>query len=549
METVAEGRETDMLVVGSGAAGLVAALAARTEGRSVTVVEKAGTIGGTTATSAGVVWVPNNRHMRDLGMTDSREDAITYMTRLSDGRSEEAAIAAFVDAAPAVIDFLEEATGLRFKVLEQYPDYFAEFPGGKPCGRSLDSGLFDTNELGPWKDRLRASPIFQFVPMSVTEFFAWKAGVEPMNVPIDTVMKRVGDGFVGYGAALVGQLFRACLACGVEFLIPRQAQGFLVENGRVVGLRTTHDGKQSELRARRGVVLASGGFEWDRALCARFLGGVLTHPASPPSNQGDGLRMLMTLGVGLANTTEAWWCPTVSIPGEEYDGAPLFRGEFTIRALPHSIIVNRKGARFVNEAHNYNDLMKAFFRFDPATYERPNFPAWLVFDSTHVEKYPVLTSLPGSPPPQWVPRGATIAELASTIGADPSGLSATVKRFNGFAVAGVDADFARGEALYDRVYGDARESNPCLGALQKPPFYALQLHAGALGTKGGARVDTHARVLRPDGAPIPGLYAAGNVAAACAGAGYPGAGATIAAAMTFGYLAGRHAASIGDAPH
>jgi succinate dehydrogenase/fumarate reductase flavoprotein subunit len=295
-------------------------------------------------------------------------------------------------------------------------------------------------------------------------------------------------------------------------------------------------------------VLASGGFEWDRALCAQFLGGVLTHPPSVPSNEGDGLRMLMSLGAALGNMSEAWWCPSVAVPDEAYDGAPLFRGEFTMRPLPHTIIVNRRGERFVNEAHNYNDLMKAFFRFDPAVYDRPNLPAWLVFDSNFVEKYPVLSSMPGMPLPQWIARGATLAELAGRLGIDAGGLAASVERFNRFAASGVDGDFARGRALYDGVYGDPyHKPNPCLGPLDKPPYFALPIHPGALGTKGGARVDVHARVLRPDGAPIPGLYAAGNAAAACMGAGYPGAGATIAAALTFGFIAGRHAAKEEDA--
>jgi hypothetical protein len=256
--------------------------------------------------------------------------------------------------------------------------------------------------------------------------------------------------------------------------------------------------------------------------------------------------MLMSLGAALANMNEAWWCPSVAIPDETYDEAPFFRGEFTMRALPHTIIVNRQGKRFVNEAHNYNDLMKAFFQFDPTAYDRPNLPAWLVFDSNFVEKYPVLTSMPGMGLPDWIKRGNTLGELAGRLGVDAGGLAQTVERFNRFAARGVDQDLSRGQAQYDGVYGDPHfEPNPCLGPLDRPPFYALQIYPGTLGTKGGAQIDEHARVLRPDASPIDGLYAAGNVAAACMGAGYPGAGATIAAAMTFGFIAGRHAAKEG----
>jgi succinate dehydrogenase/fumarate reductase flavoprotein subunit len=549
MTDAGDALETEILIIGSGAAGLTAALAARDTGARVTVIERADAIGGTTAMSAGVVWVPNNPHMKAAGIADSRDEAIAYITRLGDGRADERTIAAFVDTAPQMIDFVEAKTALQFRILNTYPDYYAEFAGGKAAGRSLDSGLFDTNALGPWKDRLRKSPIFHMAPMSVTEFFEWKAGIEPANVPFDVVMRRVGDGYVGYGAALVGQLLGAALDCGVEVMLTTRAEDFLVgAGGKVAGALVTHDGRRRQLRARSATVLASGGFEWDRTLCAQFLGGVLTHPASPPANEGDGLRMLMTLGAALANTTEAWWCPTVAVPGERYDDAPLFRGEFTMRPLPHTMIVNRHGQRFANEAHNYNDLMKAFFRFDPATYARPNLPAWLIFDSNFVEKYPYLTSMPGQIPPQWIARGSTLGELAQCVGIDAEGLSATASRFNTFAAVGTDLDFGRGRALYDRVYGDPRHlPNACLGPLERPPFYALQIHPGALGTKGGARVDANAQVLRPNGAAVPGLYAAGNAAASCVGAGYPGAGATIAAAMTFGFIAGRHAAASADA--
>jgi hypothetical protein len=237
--------------------------------------------------------------------------------------------------------------------------------------------------------------------------------------------------------------------------------------------------------------------------------------------------------------TEAWWCPSVLVPGEEYDGRQLNRGDFATRSLPHSIIVNRRGQRFVNEAQNYNDLMKPFFTFDPFTYERPNLPAYLILDQSYIEKYVLLTFIPGMPIPDWIPRAPTLAELADKIGVDGAGLGETVARFNRLAADGVDPDFRRGESVYDHFYGDpANRPNPNLGPIVKPPFYALQVHPGAIGTKGGPRVNARAQVLHVSGAPIPGLYAAGNVMAGITGAGYPGAGSTIGTAMTFGYLAG-----------
>jgi hypothetical protein len=211
--------------------------------------------------------------------------------------------------------------------------------------------------------------------------------------------------------------------------------------------------------------------------------------------------------------------------------------------MPHSIIVNRRGVRFVNEAQNYNDLMKPFFTFDPLAYDRPNIPAWIILDQQYLERYALLTFMPGQKPPEWLPRASTLAELAATLGIDASGLESTVARFNRFAVEGRDPDFHRGESLYDRFYGDPDHAPSAnLGTLEKPPFYALQVHPGAIGTKGGTRVTPDGQVLRVDGEPIPGLYAAGNVMAGVTGPGYPGAGATIGAGMTFGYIAGTHAA-------
>jgi hypothetical protein len=443
-----------------------------------------------------------------------------------------------------MIEFVEGATPVAFQALARYPDYHPEFEGGKPGGRSLDPGLFDTNQLGPWKDRLRKSPVFGMTAMSVTEATDWGVFSKPSALPFALLAKRFKAGMVCYGGALVGGLLKALLDRGIEPMLETPVEELLVDDDRVVGVRARQGGKELLIGARRGVVLATGGFEWSPSLCARFLGGPLTHPNSPPGNEGDGLRMAMALGADLGNMSEAWWCPSLMVPGEEYDRKQLNRGDFATRSLPHSVIVNRRGQRFVNEAHNYNDVMKAFFAFDPVDYTRPNLPAWIVIDQQYLDRYALLTYVPGMPIPEWLIRADSIEELGLKIGVDARGLAATIARFNRFAVEGADPDFGRGASLYDRFYGDPdHPGNPNLGTLEKPPFYAIQVHPGAIGTKGGPRIDREARVLRVDGEPIPGLYAAGNVAAGVTGAGYPGAGATIGAAMTFGYIAGRHAAT------
>jgi hypothetical protein len=536
-------KETDVLVVGSGGAGLVAALAAEDGGASAMVLEKATVVGGTTAVSGGVVWVPTNHHMAEVGISDSRDEAIAYMKRLADGRSDDKLVETYVDQAPAMLRFVEKAASIPFTAIARYPDYHPEFPGGKPGGRSLDPGLFDSNELGDWKKHLRKSPIFGMTAMSVTEATDWGVFSSPLKLPFKLLAERYSKGFVCYGAALVGKLLKALLDRGMPPMLGVAARELIVEEGRVVGLRAAQGERELYIRAKKAVILASGGFEWNAALVKQFLGGVMTHPNSAPGNEGDGLKMAMSVGADLGNMSEAWWCPSVLIPGEEYDGKQLNRGDFAIRSMPHSIIVNRRGARFVNEAQNYNDLMKPFFAFESEAYERPNLPAFLILDQAFLDKYALLTIMPGQKPPAWLPSADTIEELARKVGIDATGLAATVARFNRFADEGVDQDFHRGDSLYDKFYGDPEQKpNPNLGALCKPPYYALQVHPGTIGTKGGARVNVDAQVLRVSGEPILGLYAAGNVIAAPAGAGYPGAGATIGSAMTFGYLAGRHAA-------
>ncbi len=548
-EGAAWGLEVDLVVIGSGGAGLTGAIAAHEAGLSVAVLEKSDVVGGTTAVSGGVVWVPNNHHMGAAGVEDSREDALKYVLRIADGRSDDALVERYIDEAPKMARWLEEHTTLRFSALGRYPDYHPELPGGRPGGRSMETGLFDTNQLGDWAPKLRRSPIFGATPMTVAEATDWGVFASPLSLPYGELAKRYKKGLVCYGASLIGNLLRSLLEAGVEPMLGTSATELVHgEDGAVTGVVAERGGETMRIRARRGVLLATGGFEWAEDLCRQFLGGELTHPNSPPISDGDGLRMAMAAGADLGNMSEAWWCPSVDVPGEEYDGTQLHRGEFAIRSLPHSIIVNRQGRRFVNEACNYNDLMKPFFNFEPNAYERPNLPAWLVLDSQFTSKYLLVTAVPGMSVPPFIQRGDTLEELAGVIGVDAAGLAATVERFNGFAAAGEDADFGRGVSTYDHFYGDPKQSpNPNLGAITEGPFYALQVHPGAIGTKGGPRTDEHGRVLKAGGGVVEGLYAAGNVMAGITGPGYPGAGSTIGTAMTFGWLAGRHAAAAGGA--
>lgn len=538
-------RTVDVVVMGSGGGGLLAALTVARAGGSVVLVEKASTIGGTTAVSGGVIWVPCNHRMAEAGVSDSRDAALTYMKRIADGRAPDELIERYLDAAPEMVRYVEAETEIQFTAMPSYPDYHPEFPGGVTGGRSLDNGLFDTTTLGAWQPKLRKNPITGRMPISIPEAMGWGVFWNPFGAPYQEVSARAKAGIVHGGAGLCGKLLKALLAAGVEPLLETPGEHLVVEDGRVVGLDVRHEGAPLRLRARKGVILASGGFEWNETYRKAFLPLELTHPVSPPQNTGDGLRMAMSVGAELGNMGEAWWTPAVALPGETYDGAPLYRSEFSVRCLPHSILVNRRGQRFTNESHNYNDMTKPYFHHDPVAYDRPNVPAWLMVDQQYLDKYVLITAVKGRPLPDWLIVADSLAELAEKTSVDPAGLAATVERFNGFARAGVDPDFRRGESAFDQFYGDPRQreqgGSPSLGTLEKAPFYAVQLHPGAMGTKGGPKTDVDGRVLHAEGGVVDGLYAVGNAAASVAGPGYPGAGMTIGASMTFGYLAAKHA--------
>ncbi len=319
----------------------------------------------------------------------------------------------------------------------------------------------------------------------------------------------------------------------------------MVEDGAVVGVEIATAEGPNLLRARSAVILATGGFEWNRALTAAFLRGPLTHPASPPLATGDGLKLAQKAGAALGNMTSAWWAPTLTAGADAWpDGSPRSSPVLIERTMPGSILVNRKGARFCNEATNYSALAGAFHVFDPNSYDWANLPAWLVFDAGYRARYPVGPSWPGTPTPDWMVEAASLADLAAAIGCDGAGLEATVARFNSHAAEGRDPDFGRGESPYDVFYGDRSRPGVAatLGPLDRAPYFAVPIHIGALGTNGGVKTDAAGRALDPDGAIIAGLYAVGNVMAAPTGSVYAGAGGTLGPALTFGVIAGRHAA-------
>jgi 3-oxosteroid 1-dehydrogenase len=533
--------ETDVLVVGTGGGGLTAAITAYDQDVKVMIIEKSDKVGGTTAVSGGVIWVPNHPHMKEDGIHDSREEALTYVRKLAEGRIDDKVLVSLVDNGPKMVEFVENHTPLKFRTVKNYPDYHPDWEGGKPYGgRSLESGLFDSKLLGTWQNKLRKSPIFGFTPITFEEAMKWKVFSNPKDMDMEVVSDRLQKGIVGYGEAMIGSLLLACLERDIEPMMNTTAKQLVSdENGRIIGLRVEKGGTNLFIKVNKGVILASGGYEWNDELMKQFLPGPEMEVSTcPPYNEGEALLMSMEVGANLANMSEAWWFPGLQVPGEEYDGKPLMRLCLAERSLPHTIMVNKYGKRFVNEAHNYNDIGKVFNVFDPVKGEYPNVPAWLILDSKFFEKYLFITTLPGDTPPNWVKNGATLTELAKKIGVDSQGLVETVRKFNQYAVHGEDPDFHRGGNTYDKFQGDPdHKPNPNLGTLDKGPFYAVQLHKSNLGTKGGPMIDEKGRVLNTHGAYIEGLYAVGNAAMGITGPGYGGPGGTIGPAMIFGYLA------------
>ncbi len=533
--------EHDVVVLGSGAAGLVAAIMAADEGADVGVYEKADLLGGTSAMSGGIIWMPNNHLQQGTDIDDSRQDGLDYLLSLSLGQIDSDMAATFVDEGPQMLVHLAENTPCSFHLLPTYPDYHPDHPGAKPLGgRSIDNGLFAFPQLGKWAPKIRNATGAKPVMLIETPL----GGATEMP-SMEVMGARMAAGENGMGLGLVGALLQGCLDRGIEPVPSSRAEHLIIEDGAVTGVDfETEDGSVS-VGARQAVIIATGGFEWNEELCRTFLRGPMTAPAGSPTNTGDGLVMAMEAGARLGNMRNAWWVPVARIEGEEQFGSPSVHLILLERTRPGSLMVNGSGKRFCNEAGNYNAMGGVFHEFDPKTFTYPNLPSWLVFDHRYKGTYDVAGFPAGDDVPPWMVVGDTVAELAAKIGVDSETLAATVERFNEYAAMGEDPDFGRGESAYDAFNGDQTLPGveATLAPLHDGPFYAVAIELGSLGTNGGPKTDTRCRVLAHDGGVIPGLYAAGNAMAAPTGMVYGGAGGTLGPAMTFGFIAGRDAGS------
>ena len=539
--------EVDVLVVGAGGAGMTAALAAAHRGLSTLVVEKSGYFGGSTARSGGGVWIPNNYALQRARVPDSPDDAATYLTSIVGDEVPEDRRTAFLEHGPPMLEFVRDYSAADFMWVPEYSDYYPEAPGGRAIGRSVEPRPVNGRIIGDELDRLH--PPYAKAPagMVVTQAdYRWMSlAMRTLRGPVIGLRVALGRlvnlllrrPMYAMGAALCIGLRKGLQDAGVPIWYDTDLAGLVLEDGRVVGARLLHDDGETEVRARGGVVLASGGFEKNLEMREQYGPSPITTDwtTGAPSNTGGGIAAGIAAGADVALMDDAWWGPTIPLTGGPY---------FCLaeRNLPGSIIVNSAGRRYTNEASPYVDAVHAMY--DGEATGVSHVPSWMVLDQRYRNRYLFAGLGPRQPfPGRWYKHGTvfradTLENLADQIGISADGLRDTVAKFNEMARNGVDTDFHRGDSAYDKYYGDPTvRPNPSLGPIDHPPYYAVKIVPGDLGTKGGIVTDARARALRPDGSVIAGLYAAGNASAAVMGRTYAGAGSTIGPAMTFGYLA------------
>ncbi len=554
----------DFAVVGSGGAGMTGALIAAQRGARTLVIEKSACFGGATAISGGAIWVPNNHLMAGIGVSDSLEEALTYLEKATAGTSTTERLRAYLEQAPVMVRTLAETSHVAFEPVPTYPDYYPEAEGARPGGRTIEPARFNARKLGAELANMRPMVYARRIPflsIMARDMMMFIAGGLPFylralkdallyygNLPAR--IAGFGNTRLTVGRSLAARLRLSLMDHNVPLHLNTRLTELIEEDGRVVGLVAERNGQPIRIRAEQGVLLAAGGFEQNAELRQKHQAAPIGNEwtAGPESNTGDTIAIAEKLGASFDLLNESWWMPVVCPPDMPAWVMVIEKG------LPKGIIVNGVGERFMNEGAPYNDVVKAMYAANRP--EAPSIPGHLVFDATFRARYPVAGVDPSYAMPdsaltpelkEFMVSAPTVAGLANEIGVDPAALERSVVRFNEFARKGKDSDFGRGASLQDRYYGDPRVGpNPCLGTIEKPPFYSVKVQPGDIGTKGGLRTDTKARVLRDNDEPIPGLYASGNCSASVMGATYPGAGGTIGPAMTFAWIAARDATGVGQ---
>lgn len=546
----------DLLVIGSGAGGLCASLVASDQNKNVLILEKEPQVGGTSARSGGAVWIPANHLMARDGIADSYEEARKYVDACVKEYSAAASaerIDAYLKTGPEMLVYLEQQ-GIPMQRATNYPDYYDELPGGNASGRAIEVALFDSRKLGDWAPRLNRFAPFA-MPVYVSEFASlavakrtWKGRLTAARLAVRLMQQRWRHApILGQGAALQGRLLHRALSRGVRVQLETPVTGLLVENGAVIGAVARQQGREVRIRARSGVLINAGGFCQSLEMRKKYLPAPqdgIDHSLGNPGDTGEVIQYARELGAALDQMDEAWW-----IVGGRLPGGVAVSHTFDI-TKPHSIMVDTKGERYVDEAMAYMELGQRMYAHNRRI---KAIPSWAILESRHRDRYPWGIAMPGSTPEEWftsgyMKRADTLQDLAIQCGIDPKALAATVTRFNGFAASGRDEDFGRGGRAYDRLGGDPTcKPNPTLGAIERAPFYAAPIFVGDVGTCGGLVTDVNGRVLREDMSALPGLYACGNSAANCMGRSYPGAGITLGQSLIFGYRAARYAMQSGPA--
>ena len=556
MASSAADHTVDVLVVGSGAGAMTAALAAAKAGLKTLIIDKANVYGGTSATSGGGLWITCNHLMPGVGIEDNPDDAFQYLTALTGNDVPAANVASYAKNGRRMLEWIMGNSEVQFISMKEYADYYQHIPGARPGGRSIDPLPYDARKLGEDFHNMNM-PHQQVRVLGLMGYSNIEGAVLLSKSPgwFKLLVRLAWQYFsdipwrfrsrrsrrLTMGNALIGRLRKSLMDLNVPIWLNCPAGELLTENGAVTGIKAKRDGKDVVIHASRGVVLASGGFEHSQALREQYLPNPTSTKwsAANPTNTGDMLVAGQKIGAATALLDEAWWGPTLVVQGED-----RARALFTERSMPGAIVVNDQGMRFFNESVAYTTAVQAM-------YQPGNLPSYLVFDERYKRNYPFGPLLPAEMHLNWLQpshirrdllKSATTVEgLAKAIGVPSTVLSQTIGRFNGFAATGKDEDYQRGENSYDLLYGDFRiKPNPCLAPLVEPPFYAVQIHPGDIGTKGGLLTNENAQVMGQDGNPIRGLYAIGNCSASVMGRYYPGAGATLGPAMTFGFLAAEH---------
>lgn len=551
----------DVLVVGTGASGMSAAVTAAYEGVKVLVVDKAPVYGGTTARSGGWLWIPGTKLAKEQGISEPAGAAREYLQHETTTHFDPARVDAFIENGPKAIDFFTEKTCVQFDMPPVFPDYHAEAPGGQPGGRSMVTRPFDARELGTYVSKL-APPVpeltvFGMMLGSGKELWHFLRAFKSLE-SFWYVAKRFGGHLmdvVRYGRgmtltngnALAGRLAKAGMDLNIPVWLNAPVKKLIVEGDAVVGATVVRDGKSVEIRVRRGVVLACGGFPYDierrKQLFPHAPTGREHFTPSPALNTGDGLRLGESVGGWVDPTipNAAAWCPTSVV--QRKDGTQGVMPHFIDRAKPGVIAVTTKGRRFTNEALSYHDFIQALVK---ACKNSAEVTCWLVCDHEHLREYGLGAVAPFPLPigkhlkSGYLKRGSSLQELASVIGVPAAALQEEVEVFNRDAASGVDTKFSKGSTAYNRYQGDSLvKPNPCMAPIRKGPFYAIKIVVGEIGTFAGLATDESCQVLSKDRQPVKGLYAVGNDAASIMGGNYPGAGITLGPALTFGYVVGQ----------